>query len=365
MLKLQTDMKLFFDARYIRTDFHDGISRYSAELGSAIAKLTPVTFLICDKAQLKILPKNAHYILIHPPTSAQEPFTSLILNRYHPEVVFSPMQTMGSLGRNFRLILTLHDMIFYRHRTPPHQLNAFIRAGWRLYHTSYIPQRMTLNSADAVATVSDTSKRDILKAKLTRQPVVVIHNAPQNLQKLTPNPVRYNKEGPRNLIYMGSFMPYKNVETLIASMQWLPNYTLHLLSRISLKRKSELLVRAPKNAHIIFHGGVTDEQYATLLSNNAILVTASRDEGYGLPVAEALSLGVPAVISDLPIFHEVAGEGALYAAPNNPQDFAEKVMRLDDAKLRKTVIKKGQEHVAQFSWSKSARTLLELAESLV
>jgi glycosyltransferase involved in cell wall biosynthesis len=358
-------MKLFFDARYIRTDFHDGISRYGCELGNALAQITPVTFLICDKAQLKFLPNDADYIFIHSPTSYKEIFTSLILNKYHPDVVYSPMQTLGAFGRRFKLILTLHDMIYYRHRTPPTQLNPIIRAGWWLYHTSYIPQRITLNSADAVVTVSETSRQDILNAPLTKRPVVVIYNAPQKLQELISKPVTQDKKGPRNLVYMGSFMPYKNTETLIASMRWLPDHTLHLLSRISPERKAELTKIVPEGAHVVFHNGVTDKQYATLLADNAILVTASRDEGYGLPIAEALTLGVPAVISELPVFHEIAGEGALYASPDSPREFADQILSLDDIKIHNEIIEKGRKHIARFSWAKSAQKLLQTVQNLL
>jgi glycosyltransferase involved in cell wall biosynthesis len=352
-------MKLFFDARYIRTDFHDGISRYSTELGNALAQVTPVTFMIHDKAQIKFLPDNAEYIIIHSPTSAKEIFTSLILNKYNPDVVYSPMQTMGSFGRNFKLVLTLHDMIYYRHRTPPTQFNPIIRAVWWLYHSSYIPQRITLNRADIVATVSETSQKDILKARLTKRPTTVIHNAPQKLDELISASVIQDIKGPRNLVYMGSFMPYKNVETLIDSLKWLPGYTLHLLSRISKKRQSELMENIPKGSNVIFHDGVTDKQYATLLADNAILVTASRDEGYGLPIAEALAIGVPAVVSDLPVFHEVAGDGALYASPDKPKEFAEQILSLNDTKIHDNIVKKGLEHIEKFQWPKSAQKLFE------
>jgi glycosyltransferase involved in cell wall biosynthesis len=358
-------MKLLFDARYIRTDFHDGISRYSAELGNALAQITEVTFLICDEGQTKFLPDDAEHILIHPPTSSMEMFTSLILNKYNPDIVYSPMQTLGAFGRNFKLILTLHDMIYYRHRTPPTQFNPIVRAGWWLYHASYVPQRITLDSADTVVTVSKTSRKDIIEAPLTKRPVVVIYNAPQKLQELISKPVVQDKKGPRNLVYMGSFMPYKNAETLIASMAWLPDHTLHLLSRISPEREAELTTIVPEGAHVVFHRGVTDKQYATLLANNAILVTASRDEGYGLPIAEALVLGVPAVISDLPVFHEVAGEGALYASPDSPKEFADRILSLNDTKIHDEVVEKGKEQMKKFGWDKSAKKLLELIKALV
>lgn len=360
-----TDMKLLFDARYIRTDFHDGISRYSAELAHAVAdQHSDTTFIICHPTQQEFLPIGAASILLHKPTSWREPFSAFFLNRHRPDVVFSPMQTIGSLGRRFKLILTLHDMIYYRHRTPPHNLPWIVRVMWRLYHLSYWPQRLALNAADVVATVSQTSKRDIETARLTKRPVVVLPNAPQKLAELI-QAQKPTDTTPTELIYMGSFMSYKNVETLIEGMAFLPHsYTLHLLSRIKPGRQAELERHISKGTNIVFHNGVSDTEYAELLARNALLVTASFDEGYGLPIAEALALGTPAVVSDLDIFHEVAGEGAHYFNPNDPQSFAAHVAAASNPATYKQLSSNGKQHIAQFTWISSARILIELSHSL-
>lgn len=355
-------MKILFDARYIRTDFHDGISRYSTQLGSALAKLTDITFLVHDHEQLKFLPGGSKFIKIHPPTSIKEPFTAQILNKYNPDVVFSPMQTMGSAGRKYKLILTTHDLIYYKHRTPPKNINSALRAGWYMYHLSYTPQRLALNNADMVATISSTVMRELEKKRLTKKPIIVIPNAPQDLHKFVKE---VDTSKPKNIVYMGSFMPYKNVETLVMGMKWLPNHTLHLLSKISKKRMDELVAIAPKKSNIVFYNGVSDEKYAELLANNAILATASRDEGYGLPVAEAIALGVPAVISDIAIFHEVAAGGALYFNPNVPKNFADQVLELNNKRVRDQIISNGLNHMQSFSWENSARSLLNAMRSLV
>lgn len=362
-------MRLLFDARYIRTDFHDGISRYSAELAAAVLAAAPgrgvdVVFLIWDDAQVALLPAGARTRKIHAPTAVREPLTALLLNRYRADVVFSPMQTIGSLGRRFGLILTLHDTIYYRHRTPPRDLPWYVRLGWRLFHLSYVPQRLTLNAADVVATVSETSAAEFTRVKLTRRPVVVIPNAPQRLQALLPAGSAV-VSGAENLVYMGSFMPYKNVETLIRAAARLPGRTLHLLSRISPERRAELASLAdPAGADVVFHGGVTDAEYAALLADRAVLVSASLDEGYGLPVAEALELGVPAVVTDMPIFREVAGGGALYAGGTDAEGFAAGIRALDDPAARADVVAAGTAHIARFSWERSAETLLDAVAEL-
>ena len=363
-------MRLLFDARYIRTDFHDGISRFSAELATAVHEIAPaagidVAFLIFDEDQRRLLPTGARTLMIHAPTSVKELFTALVLNRHRPDAVFSPMQTIGSLGKRFRLILTLHDTIYYRHRTPPRDLPALVRIGWRIFHLSYMPQRLVLNRADVVATVSETSRAHFARVRLTKRPVIVIGNAPQRLEGLLPAGPSTAETAPRNIIYMGSFMPYKNVETLVRGMAGLPEHTLHLLSRISATRQRELSALAPQGAKIVFHNGVSDAEYAALLADRAILATLSLDEGYGLPIAEALALGVPAVVSDLEIFREVAGEAGVFVPPRDSEAFAAAVRSLDDATERSDRIAAGKRHAGEYSWERSAKTLLEEVRRLV
>lgn len=355
-------MKLFFDARYTRTDYHDGISRYSAELGNALYQLPDfqngthtVTFLICDEQQKKWFPREATFIQIHDGASWKEPFTARVLNTYHPDVVYSPMQTIGTVGRHYTSVLTAQDMIYYRHPKAPSFLPWHVRMGWWLYHQVYWPQRLLLRGGDIITTVSKTSAAELRAARMTRKPIHVIYNAPQQFSKKP----RFGKTI-EHIVYMGSFMPYKNVETLIRGMQWLPGRTLHLLSRIRPERRAELDALIPDGANVIFHDGVSDEEYEAILTNNAVLATASLDEGYGLPIAEALASGVPAVISDTTVFHEVGGEGALYFDPHQPEAFAEQVKKLDTKKVRDTYIKSGKEHMKQFSWNNSATWLLDI-----
>ncbi|BAS18233.1 glycosyl transferase, group 1 [Arthrobacter sp. Hiyo8] len=146
------------------------------------------------------------------------------------------MQTMGTWGRKYGLVLTLHDLIYYEHPAPPGFLPAPVRLLWRLYHKAYWPQRLLLNRADIVATISHTTESLMAKFNLTRRPVRIVGNAPQPGQK--PRDPAAGAE--KSLLYMGSFMPYKNVETMIQGMADLPGFTLHLLSRITPQRRAEL-----------------------------------------------------------------------------------------------------------------------------
>jgi glycosyltransferase involved in cell wall biosynthesis len=353
-------MKLFFDARYIRTDFPDGISRFSSELAEALVKLHPVTFIVSSDEQAAILPQGSDAVKIHRVDSWLEPFTAMRLNKFGPDVVFSPMQTMGSFGRRFKLILTLHDMIYYKHRLPPPSAKGIVRPIWRLFHLAYWPQRLVLNRANIVATVSETARDEIAHAKLTKRPLIVVSNAARDLTPLLKHSVKQTENPPKNLVFVGTPLPYKNAETLIRMMKYLPGRVLHICSKISVARKAELSALIPAGRRVVFHNGVTDEAYANLLANDAIMVSASRAEGFGLPLAEALKLGVPAVVSDRPYFREIGGQdGPVYADPNDPENFARAVQSLNELDERKKRITAGIKAVNRFSWDASAAVLLD------
>ncbi len=355
-------MKLYFDARYTRTDYYDGISRYGASLIEGLHENgVDVTMLIYDKAQLKLLPADVPYEIVNSPFSARELFIARRLNALGADVVFSPMQWIGSWGRRYKLILTLQDITYYQFPKPPTFLPLAIRIIWRLFHLAYWPQRLLLRTADAVATVSKTSRDYITEFGLTKTPATVIYNAPQPHTKKPSN-----AEPNRDIIYMGSFMPYKNAEVLIEGMAYAPSgFTLHLISRITPERKAELEALIPEGASVVFHNGLSEDDYQALLLNAYALASGSKAEGFGLPIVEAATLRIPALLSDIPIFHEVAGEGALYFDPDEPQDFARQLDALTRNDTRQKVALAAEKHVTRFAWTKSAKVLADLAESLL
>ncbi|MDR0397928.1 MAG: glycosyltransferase family 4 protein [Candidatus Nomurabacteria bacterium] len=355
-------MRLFFDARFIRTDHHDGISRYSFELARHIVNHhSDITFIIHSDEQLPFLPAGSKTIKLNHPESASEVLSGRKLSKFSPDVVFSPMQTLRS--GNYKLVLTLHDTIYYRHPTPPNNNPAWVRVGWRLFHTTSLPQRIALNAADHVATVSQKSKREIEQMKLTKRPISVIYNAPGNLAQHLKEPVKTSAVN--NLVYMGSFVPYKNVETLVRAMKYLPEKTLHLLSKVTPEQRLKIeQIISSGCGKVVFHGGVSDAEYAKVLANNAALVSASKDEGFGLPLVEAMQLGVPVVVSDEPAHREVAGSAALYFKTTSAKSLAEKIGELENDKLRAKLVKLGKEQAAKFSWDESAKKLIKLAKEL-
>ena len=354
-------IRVFFDARFTRTTHHDGISRYGSCLLTALLEATAgtdieVTAIISDEAQLGLLPECT-WVKLNSPTSPAEVGIAKSLNDLGADVVFSTMQVMGSMGRRYGLILTVHDLIYYSHPLPPADLPAPVRLLWRLYHLSYAPQRLLLDRADAVAAVSETTKALLADEKLTKRPVRVVSNAAEvtATEKRT-----VNRAPAKSLVYMGSFMPYKNVETLIRALEHLPGWTLHIASRIEGRREAQLRALIPDRARVVFHRGISDETYAELLESATALVTASRAEGFGLPVIEAMAMGVPVAVSDIPIFHEIAGRAGVYFDQDDPASIAAAVTTLTDPQEWEEKAAAGQEQSQRFAWSDSAEALVDL-----
>lgn len=355
-------MNIFYDARWTRIDFHDGISRYGAGIiqGFKDNKI-PITLLIKDKRQLKMLPSDIPYLLVNDPLSIKELFIAYKLNSLGADVVISPFQIIGTWGRKYKLIVTLHDTIYYLHPKAPTNMALAQRIVWRLFHMAKWPQKILLNNADKVATVSNYSKSNIQKLGLTDREICVVYNAPS----LDSSQIHRSREQTKNIIYMGSFMPYKNVEVLIKGMADLPrDFTLHLLSKILDNRKTELQKLIEPGVNVVFHNGVSDQEYIKLLQGAFCLASASKEEGFGLPIIEAQMIGTPVVCSDMTIFHEVAGDGALFFDFNSPKQFAFQVLKLNDSDFLANLVEKGRKQAEKFSWKQSAKKLYDICLEL-
>src|SRR5664279_4034545 len=92
------------------------------------------------------------------------------------------------------------------------------------------------------------------------------------------------------------FTPYKNVECLIDAVALVPDVTLHLCGKMPASRRPEIEARLAEKGitkRTVLHDGVTDDEYKDILSKARCAMSASRLEGFGLPVLEAEQRGVP------------------------------------------------------------------------
>jgi glycosyltransferase involved in cell wall biosynthesis len=112
---------------------------------------------------------------------------------------------------------------------------------------------------------------------------------------------------------------------------------------------------------IIFKGYVNDDELGNLYQNASVFVYPSFYEGFGFPIIEAFSYGVPVVTSSTSSCGEIAGDSALSVDPSSYKDIGEAISRLiNDTKLRKEFCEKGIKRARGFSWDRTAREFLKL-----
>jgi len=108
-------------------------------------------------------------------------------------------------------------------------------------------------------------------------------------------------------------------------------------------------------------GYVNDKELACLYKNADLFVYPSIYEGFGMPILEAFSYDLPVACAKISSMPEAAGGAAIYFDPNSTIDIAKSMTRpLEDKSLREELIKKGQEQLKKFSWSKAAKELLDI-----
>jgi len=109
-------------------------------------------------------------------------------------------------------------------------------------------------------------------------------------------------------------------------------------------------------AHVLMAGHLAREDAAHLMRGASAFVFPSLYEGFGLPVLEAMSAGVPVVASCASSLPEVGGDAVRYVDPQSEESMAEALAELeDDQALRKDLSRRGLARARGFSWGRTAR----------
>lgn len=347
-------LRILVDCRYTRLTLHDGVGRFTSRLVAELGRRHPVVMLVSDRRQLAMLP-DLPWALGPSPSSPLDAWVApRAINRLEPDVVFTPLQTMGPYLRRYRLVTTIHDLIYFRHRTPPRHLPPVLRLGWRVYHATPAIQRHVLALADAHVTVSETTRRRLVELGMDARPITVVPNGVDH----PASPPARRAPANRDILYVGSFMPYKNVATLARAMHRLPGWRLRLVSEVRPRERRALEALAPAGS-LEFLDGASDADYAALLADARILASASLDEGFGVPLIDALAAGTPIAVSDIEVFHEVAGEHAAFFDPRSPEDAARAIAALGDDALWERRSRDGEAWSRRYDWGRSAELLLD------
>lgn len=337
--------RILFDGRWIRPGSPDGITRYSKELIKALVKKdVSVTLIVHNPAQAEGLEINRIADFPHQNSLiASKRALKNLLESEDFDLYFCPHFLQILSKTRATTVLTCHDLTPWQY---PAKNSSRIWAG---FHKSYLGLRYLLKRASYVVTVSESTKKDLL-AILPRANIKVIYNGV--------SPEFYDvkvKLCKKQLLYVGRYESYKNVELAIMALKGLPDYSLVCIGAISEERKSELA-----SDRVEFVGPIDDVLYRKFLSESHALVMPSRSEGFGLPIVEAMAAGLPVVCSDIPVFREIGGESLSYVDVDNIDGYVEAISALEDTALRRRMVDSAKRQSEKFQWAKSAEAVLKL-----
>lgn len=171
------------------------------------------------------------------------------------------------------------------------------------------------------------------------------------------------------ILSVGVIQTRKNTLNMLKALQPLPaNYKLVLCGDDGYGSEAihEFIRTESLGDRVKILGFIDDAQLGRLYQAASVFLFPSFEEGFGIPVLEAMANGVPVVTSNVSSMPEVGGEAALYVDPHDPADIAHKVRQaVEDQALRATLIPKGLARVIEFTWRRTAEATLAVYDEVL
>lgn len=294
-------------------------------------------------------------------------FVPSVLRLYRLDVYHNPAYIIPFfyLGKS---VITIHDLAVYRNPAwfPDHQsFNTRI----------LIP--LSIFKAKKIIAVSENTKHDLIKYfKVKPEKVEVILEGVDDYCNLDINEQGIDEKFKIKGSYflaLGTLEPRKNLVRLIAAFAGFlkenPDSDFKLILAGKKGWKFEPIFEAINNLKltdkVIWVGYVHLPEKIYLLRNSFALVFPSLYEGFGLPILEAMNMGIPVVTSNVASIPEIVIDNAVLVEPEEVESIRNGLNKIyRDNLLRQSLINKGQGIAQHFTWGKSARKTLDLYQSI-
>jgi glycosyltransferase involved in cell wall biosynthesis len=274
-------------------------------------------------------------------------------------------------GVKGKVVTMVYDTVY---KAYPETMNEKTR------HMLDISMKRSCRRADAIVTISEFSKSEIIKYLGVPSEKVVVMPCGVDFSLYRPDygenevqsvKVNFNITG-SYLLYLGTLEPRKNIERLIEAYSSV---------RQRVESPPELVIAGRKGWHygsifkktqelgltndIIFTGYVDEVDAPVLMKGAIAFVFPSIYEGFGLPPLEAMACGTPVITSNVASLPEVTGDAALLIDPFSVDAIADAIERIiNDKNLRAELSQKGIKHASQYSWDNSVKIISDLYDRL-
>ena len=322
------------DATYSIGDRLSGVGVYSREILLGLAAAHPeARFQFCyrphrfARSWREKLPRNCHRFFL------QEP----ILPR-RADIFHGLNQRLPTL-RLRRTVTTFHDLFVLTgdYSTPEFRRRFAEQA------------RRAAAESDRIIAVSEFTAGQVEQLlEVERSRIRVVHHGVR-----IPPPSRSARE--KIILHVGAIQKRKNIARLMQAFESVPADWRLVLAGSAGFGADEIL-SGIRNTRISVLGYVSAGELAGWYSRAAILAFPSLDEGFGIPVLEAMAAGVPVVASNRSALAEIAAGAALLVNPESVEELAEALRRMTaDGQLREDLKQKGLARAATYSWAQAVQ----------
>ncbi len=369
-------MKIGIDATVVFSDRPSGLGVYTVNMVNELYRLHKdmVVWTIAD-AGFDLPPSCVRRVLkplrfmgnrIYPIRPLWlELFLRAELKKEKADVLWSTVPSALSHSPVPHLI-TVHDLIPVRF---PGDVPSWVR--WN-FTKRILP---TISGASGIIADSVATREDLVRTGVRLPSVEVVYPAfdAGHFCRVDPHDVitKYRLESAPYLLYVGNASPRKNLGGVLRAFGKISADLPHSLVLAGAKSTEELeqlerIIRQLElQDRVIMLNYVPFKDLPELYSGAACVVYLSRYEGFGLPVLEAMACGVPVVASSTTSIPEVSGDAALLVDPDDADAAAAAIRSvLTDDALRQRMIEAGLRQSSMFSWSSSARQVLQTLHTL-
>ena len=274
---------------------------------------------------------------------------------------------IGIRKSGIRSVVTIHDLIFLRHPEFYNWVDTKIYA-WKF--------RQTLREADHVIAISECTKRDILYyGDIDEQKISIVYQsfAPRfsvEVSEEQRTQVRSAYQLPqRYILNVGSIEARKNILQAVQALPLLPDdVALVMVGRHT--PYTDQVLQYVREHHLeervrVLHG-VPDEHLPMLYALAESFVYPSVYEGFGIPIIEAISCGLPVVACLGSCLEEAGGPDSLYVQPGNVEAMAAAIrLTLVGAEGRELRIENSKKYIRRFSGCNVADQVVNVYQSLL
>jgi len=227
--------------------------------------------------------------------------------------------------------------------------------------------------ADRIITVSNATREQLLQhTNASDARIRVIHHGVDPIPTASPEEQREFRrqvlglaEEEKFFLNVGVIQTRKNIANIVLAAARLPSYRLVLAGGDGYGAEAihALIGKEGMSGRVVRLGHASPETLRLLYSTATALVFPSFEEGFGIPVLEAMSSGLPVITSNCSAMPEVAGDAAVWVDPHNVAQIASAMRHLaEDASLAAGLRELGRKRAAAFSWEKCARETWQVYE---